>query len=63
VSAPEPGAVEVTAPHGVRAAHALTGWALERGLELRGFTVSQPTLEDVYLSLTTTTDAPEPAIR
>ena len=27
----------------------LTGWALERGLELRGFAVSQPSLEDIYL--------------
>jgi len=26
--------------------------ALERGLALRGFSVAQPTLEDVYLSLT-----------
>jgi ABC-2 type transport system ATP-binding protein len=36
----------------MQATHALTGWALERGLELRGFSVAQPTLEDVYLSLT-----------
>jgi ABC-2 type transport system ATP-binding protein len=47
-----PGAVEVTAPDGVRAAHVLTGWALERGLELRGFSVTRPSLEDVYLELT-----------
>ena len=37
---------------GLAAAHALTGWALERGYELRGFSVSQPSLEDVYLRLT-----------
>jgi ABC-2 type transport system ATP-binding protein len=30
----------------------LTGWARERGLELPEFTVSPPTLEDVYLALT-----------
>ncbi len=36
----------------VRAAHMLTGWALERGVELGHFSVSQPTLEDIYLELT-----------
>ncbi len=30
----------------------LTGWALERGLELDGLEVTRPSLEDVYLSLT-----------
>jgi ABC-2 type transport system ATP-binding protein len=37
---------------GLAAAHTLTGWALERELALRNFSVAQPTLEDVYLSLT-----------
>ncbi len=32
--------------------HALTSWALERGLELSELTVRRPTLEDVYLQLT-----------
>ncbi len=32
--------------------HALSGWALERGLELEDLEVRRPTLEDVYLSLT-----------
>ena len=32
--------------------HALTGWALERGLELPGLTVERPSLEDMYLTLT-----------
>ena len=32
--------------------HALTGWALERGVELRGLEVDRPSLEDVYLELT-----------
>lgn len=45
--------VLVRTSDGMRTVHALTGWALERGLELRGFSVAQPTLEDVYLSLTT----------
>jgi ABC-2 type transport system ATP-binding protein len=33
----------------------LTGWSLERGHELEGLTVTRPTLEDVYLSLTSGT--------
>jgi ABC-2 type transport system ATP-binding protein len=32
--------------------HALTGWALARGLTLSGLTVERPSLEDVYLRLT-----------
>jgi ABC-2 type transport system ATP-binding protein len=36
----------------VLAAHALTGWALERGVSLEHFSVTQPTLEDIYLELT-----------
>jgi ABC-2 type transport system ATP-binding protein len=32
--------------------HALSGWALDRGLELDDLEVSRPTLEDVYLQLT-----------
>jgi ABC-2 type transport system ATP-binding protein len=32
--------------------HALTGWALERGVTLDRLTVARPTLEDVYLELT-----------
>ena len=52
VVAVEDGAVLVTTPHGVATAHALTGWALEHGVELRGLSLAQPTLEDVYLTLT-----------
>jgi ABC-2 type transport system ATP-binding protein len=52
VAMPVAGRVLVSAADGVDAAHHLTGWALERGLSLRGFTVTQPTLEDVYLQLT-----------
>jgi len=52
VSEPAPGRVLVVAPHGLRTSHAITGWALERGHELRGFEVTQPSLEDVYLRLT-----------
>ncbi|MFQ5516798.1 MAG: ABC transporter ATP-binding protein [Acidimicrobiia bacterium] len=30
----------------------ITGWALEKGLELEGLSVTRPSLEDVYLQLT-----------
>jgi ABC-2 type transport system ATP-binding protein len=59
VSEPAPGRVHVVAPHGLRASHAITGWALERGHELRGFEVTQPSLEDVYLRLTENENALE----
>jgi ABC-2 type transport system ATP-binding protein len=32
--------------------HELSGWAVARGIELPGLTVSRPSLEDVYLELT-----------
>jgi ABC-2 type transport system ATP-binding protein len=35
-----------------RALHDLTGWAVERGVELEALEVARPTLEDVYLELT-----------
>ncbi len=38
------------------ALHALTGWALERGVALEGITVARPSLEDVYLALTADQD-------
>jgi ABC-2 type transport system ATP-binding protein len=44
--------VLVTTAAGIAAAHAITGWALERAVALTRFSVSQPTLEDVYLALT-----------
>jgi ABC-2 type transport system ATP-binding protein len=46
------GVVLVTTAAGVEAAHAITGWALAGGIALRHFSVAQPTLEDVYLALT-----------
>ena len=36
----------------VRAAQILTTWALDRALDLEHFSVTQPTLEDIYLELT-----------
>jgi ABC-2 type transport system ATP-binding protein len=44
--------VELSTADPVRSLNALTGWALEQGIELRGLEVSRPTLEDVYLELT-----------
>jgi ABC-2 type transport system ATP-binding protein len=36
----------------VRAVHALTGWALDHDVTIAGLSVTQPTLEDIYLELT-----------
>jgi len=47
----EGGEVVVETADPVGALHALTGWALERKLDLRGLSVSRPSLEDVYLGL------------
>jgi ABC-2 type transport system ATP-binding protein len=44
--------VVITTTQPLRATNELTGWALERDLNLGGFAVTQPTLEDIYLSLT-----------
>jgi len=41
--------VETTSP--TRDMHALTGWALDRRVELAGLALSRPSLEDVYLHL------------
>ena len=43
--------IVIETDHGLRVTHSLTGWALERSLELHNFTVSQPSLEDTYLAL------------
>ncbi len=42
--------LSTTAP--VRLLNELTGWALERDIELEGLEVTRPTLEDIYLELT-----------
>jgi ABC-2 type transport system ATP-binding protein len=44
--------VLVSTAEGLAATNRVSGWALERGYDLTGFSVTQPTLEDVYLSLT-----------
>jgi ABC-2 type transport system ATP-binding protein len=46
------GTAEVRTDSPTAALHRLTGWAVERGVELDGLSVSRPTLEDVYLELT-----------
>jgi ABC-2 type transport system ATP-binding protein len=42
----------------VRVLHTLTSWALDNGVDLVGLTVDRPSLEDVYLELTST-EGPE----
>jgi ABC-2 type transport system ATP-binding protein len=44
----------------VVAAHELTTWALYHDVELAHFSVTQPTLEDIYLELTSSSDQHEP---
>jgi ABC-2 type transport system ATP-binding protein len=45
------GSVRVTALDLVRASHVATSWALGRGVDLVGYQVSRPSLEDMYLSI------------
>lgn len=44
--------VVITTSDPTRLLYELTGWALDRGIELHGLFVERPTLEDVYLELT-----------
>jgi ABC-2 type transport system ATP-binding protein len=46
------GAVSLSTTSPVATLNELTGWAIERGLDLEGLEVTRPSLEDVYLSLT-----------
>ena len=52
VAAGPDGRAAIVAPHPLPVVHRLTGWALERGLDLPGLSVARPSLEDVYLELT-----------
>ncbi len=45
----------------VRAAQIVTSWAIEGGIDLAHFSVTQPTLEDIYLELTGSGDHAEQA--
>jgi ABC-2 type transport system ATP-binding protein len=58
--------VVVSTAEAVAATQRLTTWALEHDVELGHFSVSQPTLEDIYLELTGSDEhnhVPEEAIR
>ncbi len=55
------GRLEVRTDEPTADLHRLTGWALERGVELDGLEVSRPTLEDVYLELIGGDPAEDPA--
>ena len=46
------GRVAITTEEPTSVANTLTGWAIERGIELDGITISRPSLEEVYLQLT-----------
>jgi ABC-2 type transport system ATP-binding protein len=46
------GTAELKTDDPTRAAHEVTSWALDRGITLDLFEVTQPTLEDVYVELT-----------
>jgi ABC-2 type transport system ATP-binding protein len=50
--------VEFTTSTPTADVNALTGWALERGVELDGLRVSRPSLEDVFLSLAGAAEPP-----
>jgi ABC-2 type transport system ATP-binding protein len=52
VAATDAGLVSLSAERPVEAIHRLTGWALERGVELADLEVRRPSLEDIYLQLT-----------
>jgi ABC-2 type transport system ATP-binding protein len=46
------GSFELATDDATATTHALTGWALDLGLALESFEVARPSLEDVYLELT-----------
>jgi ABC-2 type transport system ATP-binding protein len=48
----EGGEITLSTPTPVNLLNELTGWALQRGVDLDGLEVTRPTLEDIYLELT-----------
>jgi ABC-2 type transport system ATP-binding protein len=52
-----PDRVEFATTVPTSAVHALTGWALARGIEIPGLAVTRPSLEDVFLQLAAEQDA------
>jgi ABC-2 type transport system ATP-binding protein len=57
VAVGDDGYVEVPTRDTTAVVHAITGWALDRDVELSGLTVTRPSLEDVYLGLTEAGDS------
>ena len=51
-AAVQDGAVVIETARPTEELHRLTGWAMRRGVTLSGLTVDRPSLEDVYLRLT-----------
>jgi ABC-2 type transport system ATP-binding protein len=47
-----PSSVILASDDATRSLNALTGWAIERGVELHSLEVTRPSLEDMYLELT-----------
>jgi ABC-2 type transport system ATP-binding protein len=50
------GHVGISTEDPVRVLHQVTGWAIDKGVELEGLSVRRPSLEDVYLELTAPAD-------
>ena len=48
----ENGRITIKTADPTRALHAVTGWAIDRDIELSDLTVTRPSLEDIYLQLT-----------
>jgi ABC-2 type transport system ATP-binding protein len=46
----------------VRASNVLTSWALDHGVDLGHFSITQPTLEDIYLELTGAAERQQPGV-
>ena len=46
------GSFEIETSDEVRVLHTLTSWSLDNRIDLVGLTVDRPSLEDVYLELT-----------
>jgi hypothetical protein len=59
--------VEFAPDNLARTLHRLTGWAIEHAVSLDDLQIIRPSLEDVYLELTThptaAADAPDPSMR
>jgi ABC-2 type transport system ATP-binding protein len=56
----EDGLATLSTDQPTRALHELTRWAVGRGLELAGLSVTRPSLEDVYLELAANGSGEEP---